>query len=319
MVARGAHRRACHLGTPLRENCSSERKFVLLYTERPQHRRRRIARIINGRAWFLYTCICAGEKQKGNNIMYTMQNAARVLGVSEPTVRRWIAESNIERTVIETDRKRIYVSYNDILALADKYKPLKVNIADQEKQEKFAQEKAGLYDIKDVARILAVAPSTVINWIRNSNIEKILMSNGRKRVYISYSDMVILAEKHNRTITYDHVTKEQNSNAQEDEHPQKKKLYTVADAALFLGTAEGTVRKWLPLYNIEKRTVETDRGRIYITYSDILMLATKKKREIGYPVDIATSIREMRSRLEKIEDGILNLEKYIKRSTYLGK
>jgi predicted site-specific integrase-resolvase len=256
------------------------------------------------------------DKEEGNNTMYNIQNVARLLGVSEPTARRWIAESNIEKTVIETDRKRIYITYNDILALADKYKPLKVNIADQ---EKFSQERAGLYSIDDVARILGVAEQTVRKWMASANIEKKLMANDRKRVYVSYSDIVTLAEKHNRTITYDNVMKEQDSNTQEDDHPQEKKLYTVTDAALFLGAAESTVRRWLPLYNIEKRTVETDRGRIYITYNDIMMLASKRKHESGYPVDIATNIREIRSRLEKIEDGILNLEKYIKRSIYLGK
>jgi hypothetical protein len=49
------------------------------------------------------------------------------------------------------------------------------------------------------------------------------------------------------------------------------------------------------------------------------MLANEEKRRSGYPVNIATDIREMRSRLEKIEAGILNLEKYIKRSIYIGK
>ena len=74
--------------------------------------------------------------------MYNIHNAARVLGVSVTTIRRWIAPSNIEKTVIETDRKRVYLSYNDILTLADKSKPLKVNITGQ---ENLAQDRAGLY------------------------------------------------------------------------------------------------------------------------------------------------------------------------------
>ncbi len=263
-----------------------------------------------------YAHAYALDKEEGNNTMYTIKNAAIALGVSESTVRRWIAASNIEKTVIETDKKRIYLTYNEVLALADKHKPLKVNIADQ---EKFTQERASLYSVEDVARILGTSHNTVRKWIKSSNIEKKLMVTDRKRVYVSYSDIVTLAEKYNITITYDNVTKEQDSNAQEHNHLQEKKLYTVADATLFLGTTEATVRRWLSLYNIEKRTLEADRGRIYITYSDIMMLASKQKRESGYPVDIVTNIREIRSRLEKIEDGILNLEKYIKRSIYLGK
>ena len=248
--------------------------------------------------------------------MYTIQNAARVLGVSEPTVKKWMAESNIEKTVIETDRKRIYITYNDILTLADKYKPLKVNITDQ---EKFAQERAGLYSLQDVMRILGVSRTTLIRWIVIANIERKTMTTDRKRAYVSYSDIVTLAEKYNITITYDKITKEQGNNAQDNDYPQEQKLHTVAEAALFLGVTESTVRGWMSLYNIERRTLETDRGRIYITYSDILTLASKQNRQSGYPIDIVTNIREIRSRLEKIEDGILNLEKYIKRSVYLGK
>ncbi len=113
--------------------------------------------------------------------------------------------------------------------------------------------------------------------------------------------------------------KEQGSDAQEDGHPQEKKLYTLAEAAQFLGVAEDTVRQWLSLYDVEKRTVEGDRRRVCIAYSDIMMLASKQKRKNVYPVDIAVNVREIRSRLEGIEAGILNLEKYIKRSVYLGR
>ena len=247
--------------------------------------------------------------------MYNIHNAARVLGVSVTTIRRWIAPSNIEKTVIETDRKRVYLSYNDIITLADKYKPLKVNITGQ---ENLAQDRAGLYSVDDVVRILGVSHHTVKKWLASSNIQKTLLTTDRRRVYISYSDIVTLAENHNITITYDNRTKEQYSNTPEHA-PQEKKLYTIAEAALFLGVTEVTVREWLALYNVEKRTVETDKGRIYITYSDILTLASKQNRKSGYPVDIATNIREIRSRLEKIEEGILNLEKCIKRSVYLGK
>jgi transposase len=256
------------------------------------------------------------DKEKGNNTMYTLQNAATVLGVSKSTVRKWIAESNIEKTVIETDRKRIYLSYNDILALADKYRPLKVNI---DGQEKSYQDTTGMYSIEDVARLLGASYETARKWIAKANIEKKIIITDQRRAYISYSDIVALAEKHNLTIGYDKVMKGQESDVQADDHPEEKKLYSLPEAAMFLGVTEFTVKQWLTLYNIEKKTLEADRRRIYITYSDIMLLASKQKRASGYPVDITTNIREIRSRLEKIEDGILNLEKYIKRSVYLGK
>ncbi len=261
-------------------------------------------------------CTQVLDKEKGNNTMYTIQNAARALGVAVPTVRRWMERENIEIKKIETDRKRIYLAYSDVLALADKHKPQMVNVINQEKS---SQETTGLYSMEDIARLLGVPYDRVRKWIEKSDIEKKMITTDRKRAYISYSDLVTLAEKYNRPIAYDKAVNEQDSDTQENDHLQEEKLYTLADAALFLGVTDDTISRWLSLYNVERRTMEADRRRVYLAYSDIIMLANKRKREGVYPVDIVTNIREIRSRLEKIEAGILNLEKYIKRSVYMGR
>ena len=50
------------------------------------------------------------------------------------------------------------------------------------------------------------------------------------------------------------------------------------------------------------------------------MLASKHRREDVYPVDMVANMKEVRYRLEKNEEGILNLrEIFFKRSVYLGK
>ncbi len=65
--------------------------------------------------------------------MYTIKNAARFLGVPVPTIRSWTTKYNIYTKTIDTDRKRIYIAYSDVLAFADKHKPQMVNVTDQEK------------------------------------------------------------------------------------------------------------------------------------------------------------------------------------------
>jgi excisionase family DNA binding protein len=248
--------------------------------------------------------------------MYTLQNAARVLGVSRQTVRKWIEQDNIETTMLETDRKRIYLAYNDILALADKHRPLKVHGTEQDTS---SQDLTGLYSIDDASRLLGVKRKTISKWLSKSNIERKIIITDQRRAYISYSGLVTLAEKHNVSIAYDKVEKEQKSSTQEPIDHQEEKLYTVADAALFLGVAEETVREWLSRYNIERKTLGNDLKHIYISCCDIFMLASKQKHAATYAANMTTNIREIRYRLEQIEAGILNLEKYIKRSIYVGK
>lgn len=270
-----------------------------------------IVSVTDGSTWGVYVSVRGFDKGRGGGgVMYTLKNAATVLRVSVKTIRQWIAKDNIETTVIETDRRRRYLSYNDVLALADKHRPQVMNKTDRGKG---SQDMTGLYSMEDVAKILGLSYTTVKKWIKDSKTEKKFITTDRMRVYVSYNDIVALAGKHNRTIAHANVTVEQDSHAQED------KLYTVADASLFLGVTEGTVKEWLSLYNIETKTLEADKQRIYIAYGDLIKLAHKQNRQPSYPVDIITNIKEIRSRLEQIETSILNLEKYIKRSIYLGK
>jgi predicted site-specific integrase-resolvase len=248
--------------------------------------------------------------------MYAIHNAARVLGVSERTVRRWIAEDNIETTVIETDRKRIYLAYTEVLALADKHKPLKVQGPDQEKNY---PDLTGLYSIEHTARLLGVKYKTVQRWISKAKIEKKIIITDQRRSYISYSGLVTLADKYNRPIAYDKHKEGQASSEQEDSDSQERRSYTVSDAAIFLGVAEETVREWLSQHNIERQSKENDRNRIYISRSDLFTLASKHKNAAARAANITYNIREIRYRLEQIEAGIQKLERYIKRSIYIGK
>jgi predicted site-specific integrase-resolvase len=248
--------------------------------------------------------------------MYTLQNAARVLGVSPRTVRRWMAEDNIEITMLETDRKRIYLAYTDVLALANKHRPLKAQGPDQEQS---SPDLTGLYSITDASDLLGVKYEAARRWISASNIERKTVMTNKRRVYISYTDLIALSEKYNRSIAYDKVAKDCDDNTQEETSSQDDRLYSISDAALFLGVAESTVRQWLSQYNIERQRRENDGRHVYISHSDLSMLASKQKHATIHATNITTNIREIKYRLDQIEAGIQRLEQYIKRSIYMGK
>jgi DNA-binding transcriptional MerR regulator len=196
--------------------------------------------------------------------MYNLHNAARVLGVSRQTVRKWIAEDNIEIKMIATDRNRIYLAYTDIIALANKHRPLRLHGLEENK--KF-QELEGLYSLEEASKILGVKNQTVRVWVSESKIERKILTTDKRRAYISYSSLVALSEKYNHPIAYDKLKKAKVSENQENSDSDDNKLYTVADAALFLGVTEDTVRDWLSKHNIERQSKGNDGRRIYISYS----------------------------------------------------
>ena len=242
--------------------------------------------------------------------MYTIESAAKVLGVSKRTVWEWIRKDGLKVKKMEGDGKRVYLAEEDLVALADKHQAVKARVD----QERDYPDLTGLYSMQDVARILGVKTTTVKHWLKNKKVEKTLVTTDRKRVYVGYSGLVTMANQHNCLISYESGMPEQGSGATAEE-----KLYTLVETAQLLDVSEKTVRKWLLLYNIEGKKVESDKGHMYITHSDVLLLAGKNPREGRYPVSLATDIGEMKSRLEKIEAAIVRLEGYIKRSVYLGR
>ena len=51
--------------------------------------------------------------------MYTLQNAAALLGKSEMTLRRWMKRFGLKMVVVETDRRRVYIADDDMEILVD--------------------------------------------------------------------------------------------------------------------------------------------------------------------------------------------------------
>ncbi len=137
----------------------------------------------------------------GEGKYYSFAGAASLLGVSAISIKRWSQQDDIEKKLIKTDVKRVYISHNDMLRIAEIHR-IKLSskaIADTSaKIENKATETDmdTLCSIKEVALYLDVSRNTARNWIRAANIETKTKFMGREVVCITYRDIVRLADLH---------------------------------------------------------------------------------------------------------------------------
>ncbi len=208
-------------------------------------------------------------KRDGNSPeqdLYTMEEIAKFIGVALGTVKRWLKESEIEKKFIVTDKKRVYISYRDMLRLAiqhrNKMKREENTIGGREDVTSLkvaTGEDKGLYTIKDLIQIFNVSSHTIERWIRKFDISKTHIYTDKKRTYIQRSDVLMLVRRH-----------------QMDTSPEKRHeqgLYTAKEAALFIGVSNQQVYNLVYKFNISVLRVGTSKRRVYIRYSDVLMLA----------------------------------------------
>ncbi len=214
--------------------------------------------------------------------MYTLQNAARILGVAQSTLNIWIAQAGIEKIVIETDRPRKYISYIDIITLLDKHGLNLANLVKIPRRDKNSQGQE-LYTLAEAAKFLEVSVDTVKMWLSQSAIQKKVVVTDRKRVYLSYDDILLLVWKHRHKIQVERKDLEGTVISQEGDYYQieqgEKELYTIEETALFLGVSASTVRRWLETSNISKKVIRTDRSRVYIQQSDVMLLADQHQKK----------------------------------------
>jgi predicted site-specific integrase-resolvase len=196
---------------------------------------------------------------------YTMEEIATFIGVSLLTVERWLKEHEIEKKFIVTDRRRVYVSYHDVLWLAiqHRYKPKREEVTIGGREDIASLKVAtgrdkDLYTIKEISQILGVSSYTIGRWIKKLNISKNYIYTGRERVYIHRRDVLMLVRRH------------QIRTSPEKRH--ERGLYTVKDVSLLLGVAEYTICNWLYKLNIRCIRINSDERRMYIHYSDVLVL-----------------------------------------------
>jgi DNA-binding transcriptional MerR regulator len=272
--------------------------------------------------------------------MYTIQKAAALLGITEQTIRIWMKQIGIKSKIIVTDQRRAYLTDDDMETLIDhfaqktakrggKKKKKKSNNAeitvnlDTEYHPVNKQEK--LYSVIGAASALGVSVVAIRQWINQHNIDAKVINTDRKRLYISYKDVLRLADLHGikkiKNVPADINSRTESNNTPDDMH----KLYSIAEAALFLDASVLTVKKWVRQHNIEKTTKSTDRSRAYIAYKDILRLADLHKRKIvpaPSPFNVVEEIKELKRKLNalacEVEDIKHDFRIYVKRSIYIG-
>ncbi len=273
--------------------------------------------------------------------MYTIQKAAAMLGIPEKRVRGWMEQCGIEGKMIKTDRRRLYITHNDMNILIDHLDQKIAKSANKKgkqkgdntegivkEEDKHSQENAeeGFYSLDGAASFLGVSTYTVRNWIKQHNVATKLLITDRKRLYIARDDILLLADLHGRKSVKkghaDLTIQREDDNAQGD---GKNELYSLEEVAACLNASQGSVKRWIRQHNIEREMRTTDRRRLYIAYNDVLLLADLHKRKVGSnlsPVNIVEDLKEMRSKLEKlaseVEDIKHDLRLYVKRSIYIG-
>lgn len=201
--------------------------------------------------------------------LYTIADAAKFLNVSVHTVKNWLSQDAIEKQYIVTDIKRVYISYRNLLLLALKHgrtmsrkDAIGTKQADNGSQAK--PELKDLYTIEETAQLLGVAKCSISRWIEKLNISKNYIRTDRRRVYIQHSDVLLLADQYR--------------GKSRQEKQLEKDLYSTEEIALLLSVSKRTVRKWIAKYDISKKYTLADKRRMYIQRSDVLMLASQRRR-----------------------------------------
>ena len=86
--------------------------------------------------------------------MYSVQKAAAILGIAENTTRAWMKRAGVKGKIVATDRRRRYLSYNDVLALVE-YKLNKDAERENEKSQKLANASITVDDTDNSSLVLS--------------------------------------------------------------------------------------------------------------------------------------------------------------------
>jgi predicted transcriptional regulator len=182
------------------------------------------------------------------------------------------------------------------------------------------------YSLANAASFLGVSESSVNKWIKKHNIEKKIIITDKKRLYISRANLLMLADLYGRKaakrVPADITIKREDGDFQEE---AEKRLYSVAEVALFLNASEASVKRWIRVHNIEKKVTSANRRRVHISYKDMLMLADVQQRNVTpniLPINVVEELKELRSKLKDLASDIEDIKHdfrvYVERSIYIG-
>ena len=146
-----------------------------------------------------------------------------------------------------------------------------------------------MYTLDNAAEALGIKKWTVRRQMAQCGIVGNIIITDRRRLYLSESDMITLAGQ------FDQKTgknKSKKANQQTDSSEEiasdevknspdslEKTMYSLYDAASFLGVSVETVKNCIVRYNLEKIMITTDRKRAHISRDDVRMLANRYKRK----------------------------------------
>jgi len=152
--------------------------------------------------------------------MYDIDSVAALLGRSRSRIYRWLKSCGLKTTVITLDRRRAYISDEDMLVLlahfnrnhpgheikeeiCEKYRkePPVIKEVSEEMLDHYNIAENDLNSLQDVALFFGVSPRTVRRWIQERNIETVRMKRaGRMLLYIKYDDILALTRFYGRKV-----------------------------------------------------------------------------------------------------------------------
>ena len=135
----------------------------------------------------------------GEGKFYSFAGAALLLGVSVISVKRWSMQDGMPQKFLISGRKRWYIPHDDLFHIAELHR---LRIAPNALAEISAQREVNatqtnmdkLCSTKEVALYLDIAHNTAKKWIREARIEFKTKFMGKEARYITYGDVVRLAE-----------------------------------------------------------------------------------------------------------------------------
>lgn len=267
----------------------------------------------------------------GISNMYSIHQVAKILGISRNTVKRWLKLYGIELTILETDRKRAYISDDDMEILVNHiYKKVQEDSAKNSKLHKDKKEVIIIgdrkyYSFAKAASLLDVSVDSIRNWSNKDGIEQKMVMTDRKRGYISHDDTLRIAHIHKCKVSssiYEDIEVQGEFITAKTDMDQ---LYSIRDASLCLDVTIVTVKRWIKQHNIEKRTKFNGRDIICITYRDIRHLAELHGREVvPHPprLTVTEEIEQIKRQLKEvfsiIDDIKHDFRLFVRRSIYIG-
>ena len=137
----------------------------------------------------------------GEDKYYSFAGAASLLGVSVACVKVWSRQDDIELKLIITDRKRWYISHDNLQHIAELHRrsispKAFAEVSAQREVNTIQTDMDKLCSIKEVTLYLNITHTTVRKWIRKANIEVKTKFLGKTVACITYRDVLRLADLH---------------------------------------------------------------------------------------------------------------------------